>query len=100
VVRDEEDLQFCWDESKAASNVTKHGVSFELATFVFDDPMRLERTDVFSEGEYRSIMIGKVANMILTLVYVAPADHLYRIISARLATRSERSDYEPNLFQA
>jgi uncharacterized protein len=100
VVRDEEDLQFCWDESKAASNVTKHGVSFELATFVFDDPMRLERTDVFSEGEYRSIMIGKVANMILTLVYVVPADHLYRIISARLATRSERSDYEQNLFQA
>lgn len=100
MVMDDETLQFCWDDSKAASNLTKHGVSFELATFAFDDPMRLERTDAFSHDEYRSIVIGKVANMILTVVYAAPTDHLYRMISARLATRSERSDYEKNLFQA
>ena len=34
VTDDDDGLQFCWDDSKAASNVEKHGVSFELATYV------------------------------------------------------------------
>jgi len=37
-----DDLHFCWDDRKAASNLKKHGVSFEAATYVFDDPMRLK----------------------------------------------------------
>jgi uncharacterized DUF497 family protein len=44
---DEDELRFCWDDSKAASNLEKHDVSFEAATYVFDDPMKLERDDVF-----------------------------------------------------
>jgi uncharacterized protein len=100
VVTDDDDLQFCWDNGKAASNVEKHGVSFELATFVFDDPMIVERADVFAEGEYRSIVIGRVDDKILTVVYTAPKDDLYRIISARLATPSERDDYEQDLFHS
>ncbi len=96
----DDDLQFCWDDAKAASNVEKHGVSFELATFVFDDPMRLERADVFAEGECRSIVTGRVNDRILTVVYTAPEDDLYRIISARPATPSERDDYEQDLFQS
>jgi uncharacterized protein len=53
VTDDDDDLQFCWDDDKAVSNVEKHGVSFQSATYVFDDPMRLERADAFAEGEYR-----------------------------------------------
>lgn len=52
---DGDGLQFCWNDSKAASNEDKHGVSFKLATFVFDDLMWFEEVDVFSEREYRSI---------------------------------------------
>ena len=100
VTDDDDDLRFCWDDAKAASNVEKHGVSFELATFVFDDPMRLERADVFAEGEYRSIVTGKVNDRVLTVVYTEPEDDFYRIISARLATSSERDDYEQDLFQS
>jgi len=48
---DADDLQFCWDHRKAASNLEKHGVSFELATYVFDDPKRLDEGDAFAEGE-------------------------------------------------
>ncbi len=95
---EDDDLKFCWDDDKAASNVEKHGVSFELATYVFDDPMRLERTDAFSEGEYRSIVIGRTNNELLSVVYTAPEDDLYRIISARFATPPECNDYEQNLF--
>jgi uncharacterized DUF497 family protein len=101
VVTDDDDgLQFCWDDGKAASNVEKHGVSFELATYIFGDPMRLERADTFAEGEYRSIIIGRVRDMLLSVVCTAPEDDLYRIISARFATSSERDDYEQNLFHS
>jgi uncharacterized DUF497 family protein len=97
---DNDDLQFCWDDSKAASNLEKHGVSFESATYVFDDAMRFERADAFAEGEYRSIVIGRVNDKLLSVVYTAPERDLYRIISARFATSSERDDYEQNLFHA
>jgi uncharacterized DUF497 family protein len=101
VVRDDDDdLQFCWDDSKAVSNVEKHGVSFQSATYVFDHPMRLERADAFAEGEYRSIVTGRVNDKLLSVVYTAPGDDLYRIISARFATPSERDDYEQNLFHS
>ena len=34
-------LRFDWDEAKAASNLVKHGVSFEEAATVFGDPLAL-----------------------------------------------------------
>jgi uncharacterized protein len=79
------------------TTIRKFGIPFELAIFVFDDPMRLERADAFSEGEYRSVVTGRVNDKLLNVVYAVPADNLYRIISARLATASERDDYEQNL---
>jgi uncharacterized protein len=92
-----EELHFCWDDGKAASNLAKHGVSFEAATYVFDDPMRLERDDVFAQGEHRSIVIGQVDGVLLTVVYAAPEETLHRIISARPATAHERKAYEQSL---
>lgn len=94
------DLQFCWDDDKAASNLEKHGVSFEAATYVFDDPKRLEQLDEFSEGEYRNIVIGQVDGVLLTVVYSTPEENLYRIISARQATATERRTYEQNFIQS
>jgi uncharacterized protein len=94
------DLQFCWDDDKAASNLEKHGVSFESATYVFDDPRRLEQLDEFSEGEYRNIVIGQVDGVLLTVVYSTPEEDLYRIISARQATANERRTYEQNFIQS
>lgn len=96
---DDGELSFCWDDSKAASNLEKHGLSFETATYVFDDPMRLEQDDLFAEGEYRNIVIGRIDDVLLTVIYSTPEEDLYRIISARLATAHERKSYEQNLFQ-
>jgi uncharacterized DUF497 family protein len=93
-----DELHFCWDDGKAASNLEKHGVSFEAATYVFDDPMRLEQEDVFAQGEYRNIVIGQVDGVLLTVVYASPEEDLYRIISARPATGHERKAYEQNLL--
>jgi uncharacterized protein len=89
-----DDLQFCWDARKARSNLRKHGVSFEAASYVFDDPMRREEEDLFSQGEYRSIVIGRVDDELLTVVYASPEENLFRIISARLSTARERKAYE------
>jgi uncharacterized protein len=90
-----DELHFCWDDSKAAANLRKHGVSFQTASYVFDDPMRLEQDDSFAEGEYRNIVIGRVDDVLLTVVYCAE-DDLYRLISARPATAHERKSYEQN----
>jgi uncharacterized DUF497 family protein len=62
--------------------------------------MRLERADAFSEGEYRSVVTGRVNDKLLTVVYAVPEDNLYRIISARSATALERDDHEQNLFHS
>ena len=94
----DDELRFCWDKSKAASNLVKHGVSFEAATYVFDDPMRLEQNDVFAEGAYRNIVVGRVGGVVLTVVYSVPEEDLCRIISARVATAHERKTYEQSLF--
>ena len=100
MVMDDDGLQFCRDDGKATSNLEKHAVSFEAATYVFDDPMRLERDDVFAAGEYRNIVTGRVDDMILTVVYSVPDDNLCRIISARPATAPERKDHEQNSFHS
>lgn len=94
-VRNEsEEIRFVWDPDKARKNLRQHKVSFEDATFVFDDPFLLEEDDVFSEGEYRMIVIGRVEQFVFTVVYSTPEEDLYRLISARLATAEERKTYD------
>jgi len=91
-------IRFVWNLAKAEKNIREHKVSFEDATFVFDDPFLLEEDDVFAEGEYRVIAIGRVEEFVLIIVYSTPEEQLYRLISARLATAEERRTYERQLF--
>ena len=95
---DDDELHFEWDDEKAASNLQKHGVSFEAAMALFDDPARLEEGDFFARGEYRTIAIGAVDTVVLTVVYAQPEENLIRLISARLATAKERRAYEQNII--
>ena len=76
----------------------KHGVRFEDATYVFDDPRRLEEADRFSQGEYRSLCIGQVDGMLLAVVFSEPEDSVIRLISARAATAHERKAYDANFL--
>jgi len=95
---DDDDIDFEWSLRKADSNFAKHGVKFEDATYVFDDPFRLDETDHFSRDEYRSICIGKVDGVVLTVVYSEPKESVVRIISARAATAHERKRYDSSVF--
>lgn len=93
------EVQWAWDPRKALSNFQKHGVSFELAEHVFDDPLVLSLEDPeASEERWRSI--GQVGGVTLLVVHTAPEFDVQchsekgRIISARRATRTERLAYE------
>lgn len=92
-------MEFEWDESKAAANPNKHGVSFEEAKTVFDNVLAVIFDDeAHSVGERREIIIGHSQNNRLLLISFAERSNTIRIISARLATRSEGKDYEQNAF--
>jgi hypothetical protein len=88
-------MEFEWDPEKAAANLAKHGVSFGEAEGVFADPLALEMPDPdHAEDEERWIVIGEsYRRRLLVVVFTERAESI-RIISARLATRSETNGYE------
>ena len=86
---------FEWDEEKAKTNLQKHGVSFEEAETVFDDPLSITIPDPdHSIDEERFIDVGQSSKKrILAVVYTERRKRI-RLISARIATRAERKNYE------
>ncbi len=97
---DQYEQHFEWDQTKASSNRRKHGVSFEQASTVFDDPLMLSIPDgEHSQTEQRWITVGQANNGKL-LVVIHTHQEIYnqaaniRIISARPATRHEQRQYE------
>lgn len=86
-------MQFEWNIDKANLNLKKHGVSFNEASTVFNDPLSVTFPDP-SYGEERYVIIGlSSASRILVVSLTDRADQV-RIISAREATRNERRFYE------
>ena len=91
-------MHFEWDDNKNRRNRAKHGVGFETAALVFDDPCALTQTDPSSLGEERWITLGTVdQGAVLLLVHAwfeEDGEEIIRIISARAATAHERRIYE------
>ena len=88
-------FKFEWDDQKAASNIQKHGISFDEAVTVFADEMALTFADTdHFETEDRSRTYG-ISNKgrLLVVVHTERRNNV-RIISARKATRYEKSIYE------
>ena len=84
---------FEWDDSKAASNLRNHKITFEMARDVFSDPFIVEWIDEGQdESEERFAALGMVDNRILFVAYAMRGDAI-RIISARLAEPFERRKY-------
>ena len=90
-------ILFEWDETKAESNERKHGVSFEDAMSVFDDPYAILEQDRVVEGEARWIALGIVDDESVVVVAHSiqenEANETIRIISSRPANRQERRRY-------
>ena len=88
-------LSFEFDPAKAASNLKKHGVSFDEAATVFADPLSSTLPDdQHSEDEDRLIIVGVSASQRLLFVVYTEDDSRIRIIGARLVTAVERQQYE------
>lgn len=87
-------FKFEWDDRKAASNLLKHGVSFDEAVSVFADQMALTFADTdHFEFEDRSRTYGISSRRRLLVVVHTERRHNVRIISARKATRHEKGIY-------
>jgi len=85
---------FEWDDRKAASNLLKHGVSFDEAVSVFGDTMALTFADTdHVDHEDRSRTYGMSNKARLLVVIHTERQNGIRIISARKATRYEKSIY-------
>lgn len=92
-------MQFDWDRSKNYLNRRKHGVDFEEATTVFDDPLAVSIVDnEHSIGEERWLTIGISSHgqlLVVAHTYVPQnGEELIRIINARRPTIHERKRYE------
>jgi uncharacterized DUF497 family protein len=87
---------FEWDEKKAKSNFKRHhGVSFDEATSVFDDPRLITFPDLpHSESEARYLSIGVSIKGRILIVSHTDRNNQIRIISCRKATDLERRRYE------
>ena len=96
-------MRWTWDPKKSAANRAKHGLSFETAVRVFDDPLHASKPDVHPDGE-RWHTLGRVGPVLLLVIHTWPeaaskSDELIgRIISARKATARERKAYEEGDF--
>jgi uncharacterized DUF497 family protein len=89
-----ENRRFVWDSDKAASNIVKHGVTFDQALAVFFDPFH-EVMDASVPGERREAAIGlDLEFKMLVVVHIEIEEFATRIISARQATAAERRAYE------
>ena len=97
-------MRYEWDENKNKSNLEKHGLSFETASLVFDDPNALSIPDRIENGEERWQTIGMIENIVIVMVAhtikleTDTQEEIIRIISARKATRVERQEYEQALW--
>jgi uncharacterized DUF497 family protein len=88
-------VDYEWDEEKAATNLQKHGVSFEEAATAFTDPLYIDFYDPdHSVEEHRYLLIGLSTSGRLLIVAYTERDEVVRLISAREVTSSERKAYE------
>lgn len=88
-------MEFEWDSRKARINLHKHGVTFEEAASVFDNPLATYYEDPdHSTAERRYLAIGTSAKERLIHVAFANRAGRIRIIQSRKLTRNERQQYE------
>jgi uncharacterized protein len=96
-------VEWTWTEEKNRTNKRDHGLSFETAVLVFNDPLAVSRLDPHPDGDRWQTM-GVIANVAVFVVHTwreadpETGQEVGRIISARKATTRERRAYEKGDF--
>jgi uncharacterized DUF497 family protein len=93
-----EERRIVWDEAKNAGNKRKHGIGFETARFVFADPerlFRLDRSEGNAAGEERWQSLGMAEGVVFAVYTEREKEGVNetRLITARLANKTERRSY-------
>ncbi len=90
-------MNYEWDAAKNITNQIKHGISFEEARLIFEGYVLTGVDGRRDYGETRYMSIGAIQGLIVIAVIHTDRDGTTRIISARLANRSERQKYHDHL---
>jgi uncharacterized DUF497 family protein len=91
-------LEFQWDTKKNVLNRKKHGIWFEEAQTVFDDPLGRLFMDESSHEERYVLMGASFSSQVLVVIHCYKnEDSVARIVSAHRATKQERSFYEKTI---
>ena len=85
-------MEFEFDPAKSAANATKHGVDFETAQALWEDPDRLQ-IPARTHGELRFMLIGRIADKHWSAVFTVREDKI-RIVSVRRSRENEVEAYE------
>jgi uncharacterized DUF497 family protein len=86
-------MEFDWDDDKAASNLVKHGVSFEVVFNLDWDTCPVDEDSRFDYGEARYIAYARAQDGNRYVVAFTLRSGLYRIISLRPFGRKELKEY-------
>ena len=85
-------LKFQYDPRKSRSNLKKHGIDFEQAQVLWDDP-NLVTITTRSDDEPRSLIIARVKKQHWSAIVTDREDEI-RIISVRRSRAAEVELYE------
>jgi uncharacterized DUF497 family protein len=90
-------MRFEWDEAKDRHNFKKHGIDFETAKLVFEDPYVLSDIDRVIDDEERWQTVGTIGVLVVLVAHTwwdEDGEEVIRLISARKASSAERKPYE------
>ena len=89
-------MLFEWDDTKERANVAKHGIDFATAQRIFDGVV-LTRPDMRRDyGEARHVSVGRIGPAVIVVAHTMRGNRR-RLISARPASRKERSSYHERI---
>jgi uncharacterized DUF497 family protein len=90
-------MRFEWNDDKNRRNLEKHGISFETASFAFEDPYALTDRDIFDEEQRWNTLASIAPGVVLFIVHTwmdKGSEEVIRLISVRAAESRERKKYE------
>jgi len=89
-------MQYSYDKTKKALNLTKHGFNFDDARLVIESGKTVTFEDTrFNYGEQRFITLGLLQDALVVIV-TSETEKEIRIISMRKADKNEQAIYYEN----
>ena len=86
-------LSFEYDENKSKQNLAKHGIDFDVAQSLWDDPSMLEIPSKKATNEIRFLVIGAINQRHWSAIITYRGSNI-RIISVRRSRIEEVNFYE------